>query len=341
MLASPGLEEFAIQAGVYNPASGQPLRFADAFMRHAPHDAAYSHPRVRVMQQLLTGAPYASPHAAMPVFVRPPAPLLVQDVFAVMRNHYDYSPHDAYWHENPAERWRPVAVLRSGNGHVSIVRPAAAGLPDALSAIGYIATTMPLFSPFLPFYKGLGPAGGLPVELTSASAVPDPVSLFWKARRLQALVFRDWPRLAPRATAAVVAFEDDVESRLRPAMEAAYLRAAAAGRQAAADEVLVSWTAGVVRQACSLLEALAAEAAAGLGLPGVPADEQLVAWLDEAEDDYNFLPFPAAAESKKMPKAAPLGRRGSSSSSSEGSSSRVGPLARGSGGGAAATAAAA
>jgi hypothetical protein len=49
---------------------------------------------------------------------------------------------------------------------------------------------MPKLAPFIPLYKGL-PPHALPPELTAAKERrPDGVSLFWRARRLQALVFR-------------------------------------------------------------------------------------------------------------------------------------------------------
>lgn len=49
----------------------------------------------------------------------------------------------------------------------------------------------PKLSPFVPVYKGL-PGDALPPELATATpqGEMDAVSLFWRARRLQALVFQ-------------------------------------------------------------------------------------------------------------------------------------------------------
>ena len=315
MLASPGLLNFAVEAGLYDPGSGRPFNFFAAFMRDGPHDVNYSYPRVCLLQRLFGACPPAANCAnmlAQPTFMRPtphklgvrvggragvglmqgwwgvwgawaelpgvlgpcawwsclppvrcrlgrmgsgrwhvpachqlrpahpPRTAAVQDVKAAMRNHWDGSAHDPYLHGNPDEPWRPIALLRTSMGHgeaaagklavplpwlgragthglkapslsicrwpstcpprallvphprpaVTQVRPAAAGLPDALSIITHVTFATPKLAPFIPLYKGL-PGDAVPRELTVARAgQPDAVSLFWRARRLQALVFQ-------------------------------------------------------------------------------------------------------------------------------------------------------
>lgn len=324
-LSSPGLVDFAIQSGLYDPDSGEPFSFFRAFMADGPRDAGYSYPRVRELQSRLGGRcgctgrggsdAGAAPRRAlrqqlradaggcedagaaadggagdgMPVFVEPCGPLTVHDVAEGLRLHYKGTPHDPYTLVNPDEPHRPVAVLRSQMGHVTRLRPRHAGLPDALSIIHYVAMGTPLLSPFVPLYKGL-PAGVALPELADACTEPDQRSLYWKARRLQALVFQDFPSLAPRATTAIREFEARVESRDRPAMERRYMRALSSGDAHAAQHELLSFTSGVLQRASALLEDLAAQAAGDLGLRGVPADAVLARLLDEAEERYHFLP---------------------------------------------------
>lgn len=61
----------------------------------------------------------------------------------------------------------------------------------------------PKLSPFVPVYKGL-PGDALPAELATATpeGEMDSVSLFWRARKLQALVFQVRPghTLSDRST---------------------------------------------------------------------------------------------------------------------------------------------
>lgn len=187
-----------------------------------------------------------------------------------------------------------MAVLRASVGHVTRLRPTGAGLPGGLSVIHYVAIGAPLLSPFIPLYKGLAPEA-LPRELACAGSWPDPSSLFWRARRLQvcaqydatargwgcvilsttcstakcpglrprpgpvqALVFQDWPALAPAATAGILSFERDVEQRQQPAAERRYTAALAGGKEERAAVELARFTAAVVAQAGALLQRLAA-----------------------------------------------------------------------------------
>ena len=81
-----------------------------------------------------------------------------------------------------------------------------------------------------------------------------------------------------------------MEREQRPAMEAGYAAAHAAGDVAAATAELVGFTRRVVRQAAALLDDLAEQAAAGLGLPGVPPAEGWLEMLKEAAEAYAFEP---------------------------------------------------
>lgn len=64
-------------------------------------------------------------------------------------------------------------------------------VPDGLSVITYTAMATPKFSPFIPLYKGL-PGDAMPPELAAAPkpGQMDGVSIFWRVRRLQALIFQ-------------------------------------------------------------------------------------------------------------------------------------------------------
>ncbi|KAI3438712.1 hypothetical protein D9Q98_001132 [Chlorella vulgaris] len=308
-LSSPGLLRFAEEAGLWDPHSGRPFNFFSTFMRDGPQDTDYSHPRLCLLHRLWGSLPTASACAnirKLPTFAQPwPRTLGVRDVKAAMRNHWDGSSHDPYLHQHPDEPWRPIALLRTSMAHVTQLRPLSANLPDALSIITHVSLATPKLAPFIPLYKGL-PPHALPPELTAAKERrPDGVSLFWRARRLQALVFRDWKRLAGPAATAIVAFERRLEERDLPKFErSTYARAVDKGGEAGGERALAALTAHVCQQAGKLLDRLAADAADALGLPGVPSDQDMLEMLEEAAEAYSFEPAESSSSGRGVRYAA-------------------------------------
>lgn len=103
----------------------------------------------------------------------------------------------SYGTRNPGATTRPVAVLRQPVVHVTRMLPTqlpgggrsqgragSSARPDGLSAINYLAFCFARLSPFIPVYRGT-PGDALPSNMVSAGPTPDPVSLCWRARRLQ------------------------------------------------------------------------------------------------------------------------------------------------------------
>ncbi|KAL4437238.1 hypothetical protein ABPG75_004377 [Micractinium tetrahymenae] len=319
VLHSAGLADFAAGLG-HAPAAASDgatwLNFFAAFMADGESDRRFKYPRVCALQALLggvdpgpcdtvTAAPTFLPPARHPHFLGGGSRRLsLHDVAAGLRNHYDGSKQDPYSTGSNATL-RPVAVPRASSGHVCRLRSSLAApngttlaepMPGGLAAICYVAQGMPALSPFVPVYGGL-PAEALPAELAEAPDEPDELSLFWAARRLQAVVLQDWPALAPAAVAAIRALEEDVEARQRPDMEARYLQALRrhSEPEVQAGQVLAEFTEAVVSQAKGLLEELGDQAAQALGLPGLPPDDTLLAWLDDADARFGFHLPPAAA----------------------------------------------
>ncbi|KAI7845655.1 hypothetical protein COHA_000769 [Chlorella ohadii] len=311
VLASPGLLEFAEEHGLFNSSEGTPFNTFVAFMRNStsePDDPLYNWPRVCAIQNELGSAGWtpescAASRGLQPAFMPPAQPLQPADIFEALRNHYQGTPQDAYELRDPKNKWRPVAVLRTAMAHVTRMRSAEEGLPDGLSAINYIAMSMPALAPFVPIYKGL-PADALPLEMMNATATADQTSLFWRARRLQAsrhirllaayawcwdvLVMQNWPELAAEAQAAIRQWEADIEERQRPAMERRYTAAVEAGDQEGADAELAEWTAEVAASAGDLLDSLAEAAADKLGLNALPDAPETQSLLFNVTKEYLF-----------------------------------------------------
>ena len=81
-----------------------------------------------------------------------------------------------------------------------------------------------------------------------------------------------------------------MERHHRPAFEARYAKALRRQGEAAATQLLVEFTRQLAGEAGALLDALAADTARRLGLPGVPPDAHLLQLLNAAAEAYAFEP---------------------------------------------------
>ncbi len=120
-LYSANVISFAVEKGYFNPASGEPFRFNEAYCPSTPKNLRYAETRVwslfrRAAPSLNLSSDYhrAVPGAKRyPLFVKPDKKLSVQDVFSLMRDHYEGTDFDmtkgvdAGPFGSPT-RWRPM-----------------------------------------------------------------------------------------------------------------------------------------------------------------------------------------------------------------------------------------
>lgn len=92
------------------------------------------------------------------VYLTPEKPITVEDLKALMRNHYDMTEHDPYqFGLRGDEPWRPISVFRTYESHIMQVRP---WLPKAIGCTIHLAFGMAdpvALPPLLP-----GPRSGAP-----------------------------------------------------------------------------------------------------------------------------------------------------------------------------------
>lgn len=97
VLASPGLLDFAISAGLWDPASGEPFNFFTALHAVTPKDPLFNYNRLCALQQLYGGVDNATCWAQVPytpAFLPPAAPVGLRQVMAGLRDHYEGTPLD-------------------------------------------------------------------------------------------------------------------------------------------------------------------------------------------------------------------------------------------------------
>ena len=112
---------FAIEKGYYDPDSGEPFRYCEAYCPDTPRNRKYADTRVwslfrRAAPSLNLSADFhrgdenAKPY---PLWIKPDKKLSMEDVFALMRDHYEGTPYDmtkgidAGPFGSP-NRWRPM-----------------------------------------------------------------------------------------------------------------------------------------------------------------------------------------------------------------------------------------
>ncbi|MGE5561639.1 MAG: C69 family dipeptidase [Chloroflexota bacterium] len=168
VIHSPGLVEYAVSRGWYDPAGGRPFSFRAAFS--APPvstEMQYRHgcdSRQWHGQALITGQhAELTDRTELPFAVRPQRKLTVADVAAVLRSHldgtdYDWrrqSPHRSPHH--PEEGIDHSFAREACNiaTQESVVFQLRGWLPAAIGCVAWRANAVPCTSIYTPWYQGI------------------------------------------------------------------------------------------------------------------------------------------------------------------------------------------
>jgi dipeptidase len=123
-LYSDNVISFAVEKGYYDPRSGQPFRFCEAYCPSTPNNLRFAEARVWSIFRRAAPSKNLSPdyHRALegaqpyPLWIKPDKKLSLADVFALMRDHYEGTDYDMtrgidagpYGCPN---RWRPLTWM--------------------------------------------------------------------------------------------------------------------------------------------------------------------------------------------------------------------------------------
>ena len=168
---------FAIEMGYYNPKSGKPFSFADAYDPPDPEKLKHCARRVwRVLSRVAPslglspdfskGIPGAKPY---PFSVKPDKKLSVRDVIALLRDHYEGTPFDMRKGIDAGPfhlpyRWRPLSWKVNGEKYswerpistqqtsFSFVSQARSFLPDPIGGVFWYSPDDTFTNCYVPFY---------------------------------------------------------------------------------------------------------------------------------------------------------------------------------------------
>ena len=178
-LYSPNVIDFAIQKGYYDPAKDGPFRFCDAYCPATAQTLRYTETRVwsifrrAAPSQAFTadfnrGVPGAKPY---PLWIKPDRKLSVQDVMALMRDHYEGTPLDmtagvdagpygsplrsrpmTFKLDGTTYSWeRPISTQQTGCSYIANSR---SFLPDAVGGVLWYGLDDTYTSCYFPLYAG-------------------------------------------------------------------------------------------------------------------------------------------------------------------------------------------
>jgi dipeptidase len=179
-LYSANVISFAVERGYYDPKSGEPFRFCEAYCPATPKNQRYSDTRVwsllrRAAPSLNLPADYnrAVPGAKpYPLSVKPDKQLSVADVFALMRDHFEGTEIDLTQGpdagpDGTPNRRRPITWKIDGVEYAwerpistpqtafSFVSQSRAGLPDPIGGVYWYGLDDTYLNCYVPLYCGI------------------------------------------------------------------------------------------------------------------------------------------------------------------------------------------
>jgi dipeptidase len=171
---------FAQERGYHDPASKEPFSFCDAYCPATPKNLRYAETRVWSVYRRAAPSQDLSPdrHRAVdgaepyPLWIEPDEKLSVQDVFALMRDHYEGTEFDMtrgidagpygtpnryrpmYWKVDGKEyAWeRPISTQQTGYSFISQSR---SWLPDPIGGVYWYAVDDTYTNCYVPLYCGI------------------------------------------------------------------------------------------------------------------------------------------------------------------------------------------
>ncbi|MCC6127424.1 MAG: C69 family dipeptidase [Pirellulales bacterium] len=240
-LYSANVESFAVGKGWYDPKSGRPFRFCDAYCPATPLSRRMCDSRVWSVFRRAAPSQHFSPdyHRSKPgaqpypLFITPDKKISAADVFALIRDHYEGTEIDMTQGVdagpfNLPRRWRPAPWKVDGVEYAwerpiatqqtafSSVTQSRAWLPNAVGGLVWYGVDDSYTTCYLPFYSGIDAvpksfAGGSIKQFTWDSA-------WWVFNLASNYAYLKYSAMTPE----IQAVQKDIEGNLmalQPAVE--------------------------------------------------------------------------------------------------------------------------
>lgn len=154
-LGSPDIIDYAIERGWYNPKSGNKFNFRLAYSDPFNLKSFSNIPRQWAAINLLSEKHFKFSDR-LPFAFKPKHKITIQDLMAVLRNHYEgtqFEMNPAYNHGNPHKNIIPRICSQTNRyGFVAQLRN---WLPSDIGDVLWFAPRRPCIQPFVPWYYGI------------------------------------------------------------------------------------------------------------------------------------------------------------------------------------------
>jgi dipeptidase len=162
VMASPGLVDYAVQRGWYDPSLGLPFSFKDAF-NQPPRKGSFMDehgcdPRQWYAQSVVIGKFIELPiQGSLPFSVKPAHKMTVMDVAKILRSHSEGSPFDKSndYRSGSPHLLRGSANICSKGTQEGAVYQLRSGMPREIGCLVWRTTAAPCCNALTPWYLGI------------------------------------------------------------------------------------------------------------------------------------------------------------------------------------------
>ena len=243
-LFAPDVVSFAVEKGYYDPKSGKPFSYRDAY--HPDHGPSARRACAgRVWSVYRRSAPSANFSDAWfrgedgaedyPLFIKPDGPLSAHEVMGLMRDHFEGTPYDMTQGPdagpfNSPFRLRPLVFHADGKEYMwerpissphagfTVVHQSRASLPDAVGGVTWFTPDDASTSCFTPLYCSID---ALPPSYVAGDNQKFSwQSAFWVMNLVSNLAYDRWSHVYPDVRAAQAKQEEAI-LKMQPIVEEA------------------------------------------------------------------------------------------------------------------------
>jgi dipeptidase len=157
-VCSPRLIDYAIERGWYDPSSGKPFDFADAYAdRHArvdPRNTDRQWDLARLLDKKFPIGWREARTGVLPVSVKPDRKITLEDVMAITRDHYEGTALDSTDHYRISPHFGPERAICWNTTHRTTIVQQRNWLPPGIATLVWRALDPPCCSVYVPWYLG-------------------------------------------------------------------------------------------------------------------------------------------------------------------------------------------